>query len=30
MKTVMEILKAVGKTAAKVIIWVAGKLEGVK
>ncbi len=30
MKTAMEILKLIGKAAAGIIIWVAGKLEGGK
>ena len=29
-KTVTEILKFVGKAAAKMVIWLAGKLEGGK
>lgn len=29
-KTVTEVLKLVGKAAAKMVIWLAGKLEGGK
>ena len=29
-KTVTEVLTLVGKAAAKVVIWMAGKLEGGK
>lgn len=30
MKTAMQILKLAGKAAAKLIVWLAGKLEGGK
>ena len=30
MKTVVQIIKLVGKATAEIVIWIAGKLEGGK